>query len=371
MFILLFSISFLFNILCILPYSRYIFKRVYAKYFDKPFFSEKNKDDIIISAIVKTSLNISRPIMIQQEYRGLFIDIKSFFSEKRNSSVFNNFYTSYLYVGLSQYALKFKDNIIFKHLEKTTNMWINEKEHKLNYKLQRIDQYPIGILFINLFRITNDIKYKKIADYIYNSLINKRSDNSNIIKYNNDECNYVDVLGMIVPFLMEYYELSGEILAYNIAKENLEEYYKYGVDKETGFPAHGYNLKSKIKVGSINWGRGIGWYLLANAYCSNTNIDNKILDNNLNKISYNQFLQQNTHYDSSTALMCEIYKQSKDLNRRLSLNFIRQHIRTNGYIDHCSGDTYGFNYYSNVFGESELCNGLFLILISKFNFPNI
>ena len=100
----------------------------------------------------------------------------------------------------------------------------------------------------NFIRLLDDIKYKKIADYTYNSLINKRSDNSNIIKYNNDECNYVDVLGMIVPFLMEYYELSGEILAYNIAKENLEEYYKYGVDKETGFPAHGYNLKSKIKL---------------------------------------------------------------------------------------------------------------------------
>ena len=47
----------------------------------------------------------------------------------------------------------------------------------------------------------------------------------------------------------------------------MQQYYRKGVDKETGIPFHGYDWNSGIRVGSANWGRGIGWYLLAAAYC--------------------------------------------------------------------------------------------------------
>ena len=65
--------------------------------------------------------------------------------------------------------------------------------------------------------------------------------------------------------------------------------------------------------------------------------------------------------------MFEIYEQSKDQSRKLSLDFIKPHILTNGFVDDCSGDTYGLNSYSHTFGESELCNGFLLMLVSKFD----
>ena len=72
---------------------------------------------------------------------------------------------------------------------------------------------------------------------------------------------------MYIPFLMEYFNIAKDSLAYQIADYNMQQYYRKGVDKETGIPFHGYDWNSGIRVGSANWGRGIGWYLLAAAYC--------------------------------------------------------------------------------------------------------
>lgn len=87
-------------------------------------------------------------------------------------------------------------------------------------------------------------------------------------------------------------------------------------------------------------------------------------------MNYTQFPNSNNKFDSSTALMFEIYKQAKNPNRPLSLSFIKPHILKTGFVDDCSGDTYNLNDYSHSFGESELCNGLLLMLASKFSNAN-
>lgn len=173
-----------------------------------------------------------------------------------------------------------------------------------------------------------------------------------------------DVLGMCIPFLMEYYNVTHDSTALVTVNENMERFHRYAVNPRTGLPAHGYNLRTGIPVGSANWGRGIGWYLLASAFCPQ--IEDNILDNTLFKLDYTQFPGSSSNYDSSYSIMCEIYKQSKNKKRKLSLQFIKSHILKNGMVDDCSGDTYGLNNYSHTFGESELCNGLLLILASNF-----
>lgn len=368
LYIILF-ISITVNIIFVLPYTKYYFKKIYNWYFAKPFFKIDDKNSTIVKAILKSSVSIKKTIMIQQEYSGLFIDIKNFFKSKRNNSFFNNFYTAYLYVGLSQYALKYKDDDILNYVKKKADEWIDNENIRLNYKLSKVDQFPIGILYINLYKMTNEGKYKKVAEFIYNKLLEKSKEvNKYIIKYNDNDNynNYVDVLGMVVPFLMEYYNLQKDVNAYKLAQYNIEQYYKCAVDKGNGIPAHGYSLTSGIKVGSCNWGRGIGWYLLANAYCKNCNINQNALEQTIKHIPYTQFPGQYSQFDSSTALMIEIFKQSRNNTSKVNIDFIKNKIRTNGMIDFCSGDTYNFNHYSKSYGESELCNGLFLILISKF-----
>ena len=353
------------NIIFILPYIKYYIDKLYRRYFDCPFFTLRDDDSKIILSVLKASLLLRKGKMVQQEYKGLFVDVKTFFKPKRNSHIINNFYTSYLYVGLSQYALSYNDFSVIAFLKSKANSWIDLKTDKLNYKLNQIDQYPIGILYINMYYLTKENKYKQVADDIFNSFLSIRNSTENhIIKYNSElDKYYVDALGMYIPFLMEYYYLTDNCIAKDIAVENLNEYYKWGVDKETGMPVHGYNIKTGMKIGSANWGRGIGWYFLAKAYCDDFNLIDKSIDVDF---PYTQFPSSSEHFDSSVAIMIEIFKQSKCKNRKLSIDFIKTYIRTNGLIDSCSGDTYGFNDYSHAFSESEFCNGLFLLLISKF-----
>ena len=328
------------------------------------FFDGSTPDNELLTAVVNASTECdeSNIQMIQSDYRGLRYDIKALFAQ-RNSATYNNFYLAYNYVGLSYYALKTKDPIVIDYLTNKADSWISDNGH-LNYCLTRVDQCPIGILYINLFKITNDPKYKSVADFIFDWLKSKRLED-NLIPYTSNGNHYVDAVGMYVPFLMEYYYLKNDSLAKIIAEENIRLYQIYATDNESHIPYHGYNIKTKIKLGSCNWGRGIGWYLLAVSYCPQMN--DSILSANIDKLNYTQFPLSSNCFDSSTALMFEIYKQSTTPQRKLNLDFIRTHVRRNGYVSDCSGDTYDYNDYSHSFGNSELCNGLLLLLVSKFS----
>lgn len=356
------TISVIINIIFTLPYVKYYYDKWYRYYFDKPFFTNE-KNSLIIKAVADASIKINKTLMSQQEFCGLFEDIKSYFRPKRNSKIKNNFYTSYLYAGLSQYALSYNDNNITQKLIKIAENFIDRNTNRLNYDIFQADQYPIGILYINLYKITKDICYRDIATSIYQSLINENK-TPFVIKYNKEpDKNYVDSLGMTIPFLMEYHNLTNDAFAKELAIYNIKNYYLFGVDKETGIPAHGYNMSNKMKLGSINWGRGIGWYLFSLSYCSGE-IEG-IIPPHID-IPLTQFPSSSLNFDSSTALMTVMYNISHNTPNKLSLNFIKGHIRTNGLISNCSGDTYGFNNYSHSFSESELCNGLFLLLVSKY-----
>lgn len=343
----------------------FIFLAPYLKgHFSKDesaYFSASATDKEVIDAVVNASLSVEESQMIQQEYRGLKDDVMDLFREERNSDNYNNYYMAYNLAGLSQYALKTKDNTVINALKQKADAWISA-DGKLTYELKRIDQCPIGILYINLYRLTKEQKYKKVADNIFAYLKDLRI-NGNLIPYNNTVNNLSDAVGMFVPFLMEYNALTGDTLAHNIAVDNIELYKRDGCDAVTHLPFHGYNIKTGVKLGSCNWGRGIGWFLLAVAYCPETN--DSTLQKSVSKLPYTQFPLSSNEFDSSTALLFEIYKHSTDKSHPLNLNFIRTRIHTNGFVGYCSGDTYAPNVYSKSFGNNELCNGLLLILYSK------
>lgn len=320
-------------------------------------------DSIMLNKVLKATLTNNGVRMSMNESKGLFYDLKSYFLPKRGSLYKNNFYTSYALVGASYYAMYTNDTTSMDIIKKTADECIDTVNRKLNYELIVIDQAPIGIVFLNLYKHYKNDLYLNVAKNIFHDILNMQK--SSVIKYKPDsDCQYVDVLGMYVPFFMEYFITTKDSLAYSVVDYNMKEYYKYGVNKETGIPSHGYNLINKVHVGSCNWGRGIGWYLLAAAYCPQ--FKDSCLDSILQNIEYTQYPGSSQLFDSSSALMFEIYKQSKDKHRRLDLSFIKPHILKNGFVDDCSGDTYDFNDYSHTFGESELCNGFLLMLSSKF-----
>lgn len=86
-----------------------------------------------------------------------------------------------------------------------------------------------------------------------------------------------------------------------------------------------------------------------------------VLDKNLPAIGNSQFPLTSGAFDSSVALMFEIYMQKRGIHPH-SLNFIKPYITTDGLVTNCSGDTYDFNNHSRTFTPAELTNGLFLLL---------
>lgn len=352
------------NILVILPYVKPYYNKFEKKIFPPEYFTTQTPDKDVLSKVCEATLQMGGVKMSMNESKGLPEDLKAFFKKERNTSVRNNFYTSYAMVGLSYFAISQRDSITMNALREKSNRFLNMQTN-LNYEIEKVDQIPIGLLFLNLYKwYKNDI-YLRVAKNLF-EIVQKMRERDGSIRYSKgSDVNFVDAVGMYIPFLMEYFNVTKDSMAYEIADHNMKVFYEKGIEHETGMPVHGYNIKTGLHVGSANWGRGIGWYLLAAAFCPQ--INDPRLWHTLSMTDYTQFPGCDDQFDSSTALMFEIYKQSKDENRILSLNFIKPHIRTNGFVDDCSGDTYGFNDYSHTFGESELCNGLLLILASKFD----
>lgn len=269
-------------------------------------------------------------------------------------------------VGTSYYAMEQRDSATMSELKQKADAFIDSKSCTLNYPVIKIDQAPIGLLLLNLHKWYKDEYYMKVAQNLYSTVKGMRDKHGRLLYAGlGAKVDFVDALGMYVPFFMEYFKATNDSSALKLVNDNMERYQRYAVNPLTGIPSHGYNLSNGVPVGSANWGRGIGWYLLAAAFCPQ--MKDATLDQTLAKLDYTQFPGDSEAFDSSTALMFEIYKQSKNKNRKLSLHFIKSHILTDGFVDDCSGDTYGLNSYSHTFGESELCNGLLLMLASKFD----
>lgn len=357
--------SVLFNIMAVLPYVKPYYIKIERKFFPPEYFSINTSDKEVLDKVREATLQLKGIKMSMNESKGLPEDIKAFFGKKRKALGKNFFFTSYAMVGLSYYAISENDSMTMDRIREKANSFIDINEQKLDYPIVKTDQAPIGILLLNLYHWYNDSVYLNAANTLFKSIVSMRESDGKIMYAAGTDYNFVDAVGMYVPFLMEYFNMTKDSLAYRIADYNMRLYYAKGVNHESGIPYHGYNIKNGMHLGSANWGRGIGWYLLAAAFCPQ--INDPALNNTLSKIGYTQFPGCNDHFDSSTALMFEIYKQSKNKKRKLSLDFIKPHILTSGFVDDCSGDTYGLNSYSRTFSESELCNGLLLMLVSKFD----
>ncbi len=350
--VLLFSL-----VLSILTIEPYISRKISERY--PPCFELTTGDDQVVNAVLSASMKMKKPVMVTNEPRGFPSDILDLFRPKRGARIINNFYESYNLVGLSYYAFKQKREDVARWCIRMADNYIDNG--KLSYELKHINQVPIGIFYINVYRLTQDDRYLQIASSIYQWLINNKQSSGGVIQYCDEDNEYVDGLGMFVPFLIEYYDITKDSLAKQLAVNSVIEFQKYGVDKNSCVPFHGYNLETKMIVGSANWGRGIGWYLLALSYLPELSSD--ALDDSIKRMPYTQFPLSSSRFDSSTALFFELYKHIV-WKTDVCLDFIRTHIRTNGLITDCSGDVYNINRYNFAFGDSELCNGIFLMLVS-------
>ena len=130
----------------------------------------------------------------------------------------------------------------------------------------------------------------------------------------------------------------------------MDYYIKFGVDKDTFIPSHGITA-SNIKVGSINWGRGIGWYLLGLAKINEITNDYKKefvgIYKSLEQLKteenlYTQFPGSSDLFDASTSTMFLYsfsYLRENNYSRKFILNLFSKYISDDGSLMNTSGDT--------------------------------
>lgn len=147
-------------------------------------------------------------------------------------------------------------------LKKYLDLWIEK-----GLPIHNIDNVMNGYSLLYVFEETKEEKYKQEADKLYEYLIQYTKDMNGNIPYRKGTPYhiYVDGVGMIAPFLCRYGKVFGKEEAISLGIKQIQDFLKYGMDENTGFPYHGYDIKTEVKHGIIGWGRALGWLMLAMA----------------------------------------------------------------------------------------------------------
>ncbi|WP_158838707.1 glycosyltransferase [Polaribacter sp. L3A8] len=243
-------------------------------------------------------------------------------------------------------------------------------------QILRTDQAIYGSIAIELFSRTKDNRYKKFAEGIFNTLSNLDL-KYDLISYRQGDEQHVDLLGFVCPFLSDYGRVFNNERASMLCVKLIDNYSKYGVDNITGVPSQGYNLVSKMKIGSSNWGRGMAWYALALSSVEKEKLNkhtrlmidafSKTLLKSMKNGLFTQFPGRSKEIDmsSSLPLLYFLFKEEKILiNRSQLISTLSPFIHTNGQV--------GFNSPSISIGSGpearlihDMAQGVLMLLYSE------
>jgi rhamnogalacturonyl hydrolase YesR len=298
-------------------------------------------------------------------------------------------YKAFLYAGIVKFGTQGKDDtLLLNNINGIISKKLLKEDGTLNFDLNLVDQVPLGLALIDLDMFYKGTKYKKAAKEIFNYLQKHITTENNLILYrehSNFQC--TDALGMVCPFLYKYGKIYHDSTALSIANNQILYYLKNGLDYNSHLPFHGISVHNKLRLGPVNWGRGIGWYTLALAYSVYyTNINNNpnytLFSNELNYIYNELMLLRVKKYwgqfisgdpddkidTSTTAMLLYAFALAgkKVYNEQELVDLFKGYTNTKGYLDFTSGDTYAINRYSEQIGKSELSQGMLLSLFSLY-----
>ncbi|HHX68304.1 MAG TPA: hypothetical protein GX708_09675 [Gallicola sp.] len=372
------TINILFIIYDVLPYIIPVIvrKNLKSKNIVRDVYTLEN---LITSASL--SLIKNKSSMMSWHTGGLYMVIfKKIFTKSSTKEFKNyNYPRGFLLYGLSEYLIKTDNNTELLNLKNIFDKYYITVQGDFNFNFNKVDQATFGLIAINLYKTFKDVKYKVFIDNIY-SFIHQKYKKDNLVLYREKtECEFNDTIGMIVPFLVKYYQLSSDVDALEIASNQMSFFIKYGVDDKTFLPSHGINIKAKIKTGSSNWGRGIGWYLigLKELFELNGSFKNEYegICATLQKVKnddglWGQFPGSKNNFDASTTTMFIYSLPQNEFSHDEVLSKLNKYITKKGYINLTSGDTEGLNYYSKFFGTSELSQGFLHLILSRYENRN-
>ncbi|UII76122.1 glycoside hydrolase family 88 protein [Flagellimonas sp. HMM57] len=387
---MLLVILFILLILILLFYSveihPYIIVKLRRRFF---MYDKKTPLQYYETGVLKAALRISKnetPKMslADNTYFPIVLVRLFYLKLRKNNRLKNSFPRAFLINGIYDFAERRNDESLFVHIEKILSPFvkgINNGDIKIGY----VDQVSMGVVLLKLFNRTKKNEYKLASDLILEYVTNSIHKKHNIILYRKGkDFHYVDVLGMVCPFLYLYAKTFNRPDLTTLANDQLLYYMKNGL-AASKFPFHGIELETLTPIGSSNWGRGLGWYMLglsaALAYTSEQNNPKypylkKEMDNlnvQLEKFKNNhhwgQFLGISKKWHTDTSVSCMLIYSLNIADYSFDDNafytFIKPLTSKNGLVDFTSGDTEDINIYSREYGHSELTQGLLLSILSK------
>ena len=288
-----------------------------------------------------------------------------------------NYPRAFLLLGIVNYIIKANDKKQLDDFKHLFNDYILP-EGKTAFELNRIDQAPFGEVALQLYKIYGEKKYLVFAEQIYYYLIENIDPSDGIINYRPGiKVVLNDMIGLCVPFLLQFSETTNTPEAAKIAEQQMDYFLAYGADSISHLPAHGIAKNSKTKVGAANWGRGIGWYMLGLSACAKNNlrfmpptskIEASLQQLKTKQMLWSQFPGSSEKFDASASLMILysiIINNPTYLTKNEFLNLLLPYLSQEGVVLQTSGDTGGLNEYSKTFGPSELSQGFLLLLLAQ------
>lgn len=295
-----------------------------------------------------------------------------------------------LILGLTAHYLSLNDEKVKAKIDAFVNTKIDTNG---NWKTQpkEIDEVILAYAIINIPWINHE-KFKPRYDIIY-KLIEDLKGTDGTIAYKKHVTNFrfVDTIGFICPFLINYGIKFNYTDAVNLGVLQILEFNKFGMLKDTFIPCHTYTIDTKLPVGLFGWGRGLGWYAiglidswtaLPNDHPSKTILSNSVIlfakmaiKHQANNGSWTWIiLDNNARLDSSTtatlawflanAAAIEEITQECENAKNKAINYLMQVTRRDGAIDFSQGDTKAIGIHSQEFNILPFTQGFALRICS-------
>jgi unsaturated rhamnogalacturonyl hydrolase len=292
---------------------------------------------------------------------------------------FFNFPIAFLMGGLLDYFDKFGDKDALKIVERRCKDLVDENG-QLRFTVDKLDQAALGMLFLRLYELTSTNRYLSAATYVFNGLQRFKGPEG-LYRYRLGlDVFFIDTVGLLCPFLVRYAGVLGLTCALADAEKQVEFALARCIEPTTGLAFHAFDLKREQPLGSVNWARGMGWFVLGLAAVALAGRQLKsvealrrsaiILDALREAPGYwPQFLghTNDCEIDSSASLMFLYAFQRSGLWLIDSAEITKlaaQCVDRHGRVIQASGDTIYINKYSRIKGPSELSQGLMLSLIA-------
>lgn len=291
-----------------------------------------------------------------------------------------------LVLGLTAYAQKTADQKTEKEI---ADFFISKTTAQGGWKIKPTDSDHaiLGYALLNADFIDAG-KYRLALDETYHMILSLKGEEGTVAYKNHvRQFRFVDTIGFICPFLVNYGVQFDRPEAIQLALDQVFEFKKYGLMPQEKIPCHTYHLHTKIPTGLFGWGRGLGWFLigLADAYRALpishpqketlkhliSDVAHSVLKFQLPDGSFTWLIfDDKSRKDSSTvatvayflAVAAEIPELKIESNeaKEKCLHYLQRVTRRTGAIDFSQGDTKGIGVYSQNFDILPFTQGFVL-----------